>query len=124
MANRYFNLKRLIIAVVFTAVVVLLTHLPQEVMPTRLQTSHLDKLAHALAYGVVTFLFTLSLKIAPSWLSVSILFFAILAIGAIDEITQLFVGRTASLVDWLADSIGVLFTLVFLFVFQNSKRQA
>lgn len=61
-----FKIKRLIIAVIFTAVVVLLTHLPQEVMPARLQTSGLDKLAHALAYGAITLLFILSLKVTTT----------------------------------------------------------
>ena len=68
-----FYLKRLMIAVTFTATVVLLTHVPQEVMQTRLPVRGPDKLAHALAYGVITFLFILSLRSSPSLLLVSLL---------------------------------------------------
>jgi len=99
--THYFNIKWLIVAVIFTATVVLLTHLPQEAIPSRLQVRGLDKLAHALAYGAITFLFILSLRTSPTMLPVSILFFAILAVGTIDELTQPLFKRTASLGDWL-----------------------
>jgi hypothetical protein len=86
--KNYFNIKWLLIAVGFTAVVVLLTHIPQEVMPPPLQVIGLDKLAHALAYGGITYLFILSLRPSPTLLSALVLFFTILAVGAIDELTQ------------------------------------
>ena len=118
------NIKWLIIAIIFTAIVVLLTHIPQEVMPAQLQVIGLDKLAHTLAYGAITLLFILSLRTSPTLLSASLLFFAILSVGAIDELTQPFVNRTASLTDWLADIIGVSGVLLFSVCFKHSKRQA
>jgi VanZ family protein len=111
--KNYFNIKWLLIAVGFTAVVVLLTHIPQEVMPPPLQVIGLDKLAHALAYGGITYLFILSLRPSPTLLSALVLFFTILAVGAIDELTQPLVNRTASLYDWLADIIGICVVFVF-----------
>ena len=111
------------IAVIFTAVVVLLTHCPQNILPFQLQEGGLDKLAHALVYGAITFLFILTLRTCLSLPSACLLFLAILAIGAIDELTQPFVMRTASSTDWLADIIGILATLVFFACFKNSKYQ-
>jgi len=124
MANTYFNIKWLIIAVVFTAIVVLLTHIPQDAMPSQLQVIGLDKLAHALAYGGITLLFILSLRTSPHLLSASLLFFGILALGALDELTQPFVNRTASLADWLANIIGVSGVLLFFLRFKRSGHQS
>ncbi len=46
MTDPYVNLKWLTIATLFTAIVVLVTHIPQEIMPERLQISGLDKIEH------------------------------------------------------------------------------
>jgi hypothetical protein len=54
MAKPTFNLKWLTIATVFTAIVVLFTHIPQAIMPERLQISGLDKIEHIAAYGTIT----------------------------------------------------------------------
>jgi len=116
------NLKWLIIAVVFTAIVVLLTHIPQEVMPSQLQVMGLDKLAHALVYGAITFLFILSLRTSPTMLSAALLFFAILLVGAIDELTQPFFSRTASLADWLANVIGIFTVLLFSIILKSRPQ--
>ena len=123
MSNRYFNIKWLLIAVGFTAIVVFLTHIPEDAMPSQLQVIGLDKLAHALAYGAITYLFILSLRTSSCLLSASLLFFAILAIGALDELTQPFFSRTASLADWLADIVGISGVLLFSVCFKHSKRQ-
>jgi VanZ family protein len=124
MAKPYFNLKWLTIATLFTAIVVLLTHIPQEIMPSGLQVSGLDKFAHALAYGAITILFVVSLRARPSLLSAAVLFFAISVVGALDELTQPFVHRTASLTDWLADVTGIFVVFVFKTVqsFSNHRQ--
>ena len=57
-------------------------------------------------------------------LSASLLFFAILAVGAVDELTQPFVSRTASLADWLADIVGIIIALLTLVWFNRSQRRA
>lgn len=119
----YFNIKWLIIATLFTATVIFLTHIPEDVTPSVLQIGCLDKLAHIFVYGVITFLFVLSLRTCPNMFSILILFFAILALGAIDELTQPFVNRTASLTDWLADIAGVSGALLFFLRFKRTGYQ-
>ena len=118
--DNYFDIKWLVFAITFTATIILLTHIPQEVMPTRLQTSGLDKLEHVMAYGLITFLFILSPRNSYSMLSASLLFFAVLVVGAIDELTQPFVNRIASFTDWLANVIGIVTVLLLSIV---GKRQ-
>jgi len=122
--NPYFNPKWLMVAVLFTAIVVLLTHIPEDAIPSVLQIGGLDKLAHVSAYGAITLLFVLSLRTCPTMLSASLLFSAILAIGALDELTQPFFSRTASLTDWLANIVGTFIVLLIFVCFVNSKRQA
>ena len=119
-----FYTKWLIVAVVFTAIVVFITHLPQEVLPNQPQLNGLDKLQHVVAYGVITFLFILSLKTPCSLLSASLLFIAVLTLGAIDELTQPLVNRTASFADLLADVIGFVAVLFFFICFKNKKDQS
>lgn len=118
--NNYFDIKWLVIAVVFTAIVLLLTHIPKEAMPPRLQENSHDKLHHVVAYGGITFLFILSVKVSSTPLLFSLLFFAILAIGIVDEVTQPLVNRTASLADIVANFIGIVTALLFSTI---SKRQ-
>lgn len=112
--NNYFDIKRLVIALAFTTIVIVLTHIPQELMPSQLQKNDLDKLQHIVAYGIITFLFTLSLKSSPSLLSALLVFIVILVIGIADEITQPFVHRQASLSDLAADVIGIITALLLI----------
>ncbi len=125
--NNYFNIKWLVLAVTFTAIVLILTHIPKEVMPSQLQENSPDKLYHVVAYGAITFLFILSLKNLPSMLSALLVFFALLAIGIVDEVTQPFVNREASLTDLTANVIGIVMVLLFSVVskrlFRNTKTE-
>jgi len=104
-------------------ILVFVTHLPQEIIPDRLEVSGLDKLEHVVAYGVITLLFILSVKNSFSLFSAVILFFSISAFGAIDELTQPFVNRVASPIDWLADIIGIIVALFSFLYFKGSKHQ-
>ena len=110
--NNYFHIKWLILAVTFTATVILCTHIPQEFMPSKLQKSGLDKFQHIVAYGIITFLFVLSLKISLSLPSALLFFFFILAISIFDEVTQPLVGRQASITDLVADVTGIAAALL------------
>jgi len=82
-------------------------------MPSQLQKDGVDKVQHVLAYGVITFLFLISLRTSPTMLSALLLFLVVSAIGAFDEITQPFVNRTASVADLVADIVGILAVLFF-----------
>ncbi len=111
--NNYFEIKWLALAVTFTATVILCTHIPQEFMPSKLSQSGLDKIQHIVAYGTITFLFTLSLKSSPSMLSSLLVFFALLVIGIADEATQPLVNRQASFADLVANITGIAAVLLF-----------
>ena len=124
MASPYFNLKWLTIAILFAATVIFVTHIPQELIPERLQICGLDKIGHVVAYGAITILFVLSLRDRFSLLSAAILFFATSTLGAVDELTQPLVNRTASPIDWLADIVGVSVVLLAFVCCNHLKRQA
>ncbi|MDC7692791.1 VanZ family protein [Asticcacaulis sp. DXS10W] len=62
-----------------------------------------DKEAHVIAFFALTFMLQLAVpKIRRLDLALSVLL-----VGALIEIIQLFTGRSASVMDWLADAIGV-----------------
>jgi hypothetical protein len=117
------NIKRLLIAVALTAVVLILTHLPPDVIPPVLQMKGLDKVQHTLAYAFITLLFLLSVKAAVSPAQILFLLLFVSAIGIVDEVTQPLVNRTASFGDWLADVGGTVTVLVSSIYLKNSKRK-
>lgn len=88
---------------------------------TRLQLEGSNALSHILAYVVMTVLFTLSVKSFPSLRSGLAIFFVILAIGTVDELTQPFFSRTMNVTDWLADLLGIVTALAVL-VFLKKKK--
>ena len=113
MFETYFHIKSLKTAILVTAAVFVFTHLPQGTMPSPLRKDSVDKLGHVLVYGVITFLFLISLRTSPTMLSALLLFLVVSAIGAFDELTQPLVSRTASIADLVADIVGILSALFF-----------
>jgi VanZ family protein len=89
------------------------THTPSEPLPSFFSTQ--DKLIHVGAYAVLAFLVFLT-AITRDWFSTSVAVSAvgpalivILAtgtFGAVDELTQSFVGRRVDILDWVADLVG------------------
>lgn len=95
-----------------------LTHLPPSELP---KTRVSDKLAHFVAYFILTSLLYISLWVARRALVWTIVLTMLIALvyGAFDELTQPLVGRFCSLHDWLADAAGaasatIVMTLVSL----------
>jgi len=125
--DNYFDIKWLVLAVTFTTIVLLFTHIPQESIPSQLLESGLDKIYHVVAYGAITFLFILSLKSSPSLLSSLLVLFALLAVGFVDEVTQPLVNRQASYVDLAADAVSIVTVLLLSAVckcrFRNMKKR-
>lgn len=117
-----FNPKWLIAAILVTLGVLFLTHLPRQIIQNQLQEDDFDKLQHIVAYEVITLFFVLSIRNSFSLRLVVILFFLISIIAVLDELTQIFVSRQASPMDWLADMVGVAVVL-FSFFFTDSKRK-
>jgi VanZ family protein len=92
-----------------------ITHLPG----LRLHVGFLaaDKLCHVMFFGLLAFLFWRFVetfrKPTPSWL----VWLALVWIGlyaALDEWSQDFVRRGTDVIDWLADTLGVLVVLAVL----------
>jgi len=84
------------------------THIPRhDVIPI----AGIDKLIHALAYAGLAFLLAAvaSLFGRFSWRGYLMLFLLIAGYGVVDEAVQtLMPGRTADVLDWLADMAGCL----------------
>ena len=125
--HNYFNIKWLVLSIILTTIVIVLTHIPQESMPSQIQKSGIDKILHALAYGTITFFFILSLKNPPSTYTVFWILCTLLVIGIADEITQPLVNRQASFTDLLADVIGIITALLLMIAgkrrFSQNKNQ-
>lgn len=120
----HFNIKRLIFASFFTATVLVLSHLPEGAAPFQLRVSGIDKVEHVLVYGTITLLFVLSLRTSSFPLHACLLFFAVLSLGAMDELTQALVSRRASFGDWLADAAGIGAVIVLSLIFKSALPRA
>lgn len=83
------------------------THVPQDF--PGVPGGQSDKVAHFAAYAVLAALFATTWQLSAGVLTKVHLRWAWIltaAYGGIDEWTQLFVGREASFLDWLADAAG------------------
>jgi VanZ family protein len=92
---------------IYWAALLIATHLPAE---TALLPGHtVDKIYHVLAYAVLSGLLATVWQLAGGHLmrrQLVIVWLVVVLYGAVDEITQIPVGREASLLDWLADAAG------------------
>lgn len=118
-----FNKRRLVVALLAMAGLLILTHIPEKYMPDGLETFDLDKILHIMAYGMLTALMIMAIKSPRTWTLQLALFVILLVLAIADETTQAFVNRTASLADWLADIIGIIIALLTCVWFNHSKRQ-
>ena len=106
-AARARTLAAIYLAVLFTA-----THLPFE---SHGGVSYADKVVHYAAYAILTMLVLLGWQLTIGVLQPKH-YFAVWLVGtlygAMDEVTQIPVGRTADVNDWAADVLGVVTGLV------------
>jgi VanZ family protein len=96
-----------LLAVAGTLGVLVLTHIPPKEMPVSLDSHDWDKLFHALVYGVLAFLY---MKAFHSFGKPVLLIVIVVILGAVaglDEYSQFSVGRTSSVMDFLADMAGI-----------------
>jgi VanZ family protein len=108
---------------VYSLVLFTATHWPK--MPS-LNVSGKDKTLHAVAYAILTGLL-LNVLARRNWfrrgLGVAAAAVALAAIiGALDEWTQPYAGRTCDLFDWLADTAGAA-TVGIAYVLALTVRQ-
>jgi len=102
---------RVVLAFLCVASVLVLTHLPTEVvpkgLPRMLQLGGSDKIVHSLAYALITASFLLAVKCRTDCRLWAIIILGIAAVGVADEVTQPLVNRDCSGWDWVADLIGI-----------------
>ena len=97
------------------------THLPLERVPQL--EKMVDKWAHAFAFAVLAGLFATTWELSAGRLNARHLmrvWFILALYGAFEEATQPFVGRYASVWDWLADVVGAALGLL-LFVWARRR---
>jgi hypothetical protein len=110
-----------IIAVCWSAIFVA-THLPR--IPVAIDLPGIDKWEHAAAYAGLACLLTtygsfgkpLSRKVAICVIAIGVVY------GAVDELSQIPVGRDAEFSDWLADCLGTLIGVGSYVLLQKSLR--
>lgn len=91
-----------------TLCVLFLTHIPQANIGVDMTWLSLDKLLHALAYGLLAFTYMMSAQSQVNGLVLTGIVLMLASIAGLDEVTQSFVGRSSSLLDFGADMLGIL----------------
>jgi VanZ family protein len=86
------------------------THIPK---PPVIHVQHADKLVHFAAFAILASLFTAVFSRQRLGIrDIAIGLFCLIYAG-VDELTQIPVGRTADVYDWLADCLGIVCGIVF-----------
>ena len=98
------------------------THMPRVGVPN---VNHADKLLHFGGFTCLAFLMAWAIPTQygrPRW---NVLLAAAACVGyaAIDEFTQIPVGRTADVLDWLADTAGVIVGLTAYLVMRTCLQR-
>jgi len=100
---------------VLAIVIFILAILPAEHLES---LSFWDKSNHFIAFFSLTALFIYAFKY-----KYSVAFFELLAYGVFIEIAQYFTpNRSSELLDILADSVGILTAIVFIYIFRLFKK--
>jgi VanZ family protein len=109
--------------VAWAAVVLLLTSIPMSSGSVD-DIPGIDKLVHAVLYGVLGFLATrASSERTRGWQPVAATLLGALVFAALDEWHQSFIpGRSADPLDWVADAFGLLAGTAVALVLSRSER--
>jgi VanZ family protein len=125
-SNRRFCLY-VLPALLYAATIATLSSLP-DVAPPPLGMSWDDKIYHFIEYfGFSLFLFRMfgyweKTREALRRILLTVLSGAVF--GALDELHQLFIrGRYAELTDWLANSVGILFGIITIIVYERTHSR-
>lgn len=87
------------------------THLPPNSMLLPAEAHNLDKVFHFTAYAILAGLLATTWQFSSGILSARHLrwvWCAVAVFGALDELTQISVGRDCSIWDWSADALGAI----------------
>jgi VanZ family protein len=91
------------------------THLPPSALFLPVEVDNLDKLYHASTYALLAALLATTWQLSAGRLNAGHLFWTwitIVAVAAIDEITQIPFNRDCSFWDWSADATGAAIGLI------------
>lgn len=100
------------------------THLPSD-FPI-LPPEGVDKLIHVGAYAVFAFLLATAWQASAGKLNrfhLGAVWMALVLYGAVDELTQIPVGRHASVIDWLADAVGAAAGILLFLAWQKLRSR-
>ena len=101
------------LTIVYWCGMYVLTHTPV-VIPVKTVT---DKSAHVIAYASLAIALFISLKLSrrkPAAQTAILVLAILLVYGALDELTQIPVGRTCDIIDWYADAAGAALACVVM----------
>jgi|tagenome__1003787_1003787.scaffolds.fasta_scaffold20977505_6 VanZ family protein len=85
------------------------THLPPNALVLPVEVNNIDKVFHFTAYAILAGLLATSWQLSSGILTSRHLrwvWCAVAIFGALDELTQIAVGRDCSIWDWSADAVG------------------
>lgn len=108
----------------FWLVLVTATHVPLMAELPPIETS--DKVLHASAYLILAFLLASAWELNAGRLNarhLTVAWLAVIVWAAIDEITQIPVGRDADFWDWLADASGAAVGIVLFVVVRRMMER-
>ncbi len=121
-SNSYINVKMVIGTVLCVAIVLSLTHIPQDSLPWRANSASVQACQHVLAYGLITFFTVVAIQRPRSLRLLALVLLILACIGAVDELTQSYVGRQATLVDFGSDMVGIIATLCISWVWDSNRK--
>ncbi len=118
--------RRGVLRIVFVAYWITLfgvTHMPK--LPAYPGPRYKDKFAHAAAYALLGGLAVAAWRVGrgSAARSAAVWFAALASYAAVDELLQPLVGRSCTLGDWLADTVGVALAIA-VWLIRASKPQS
>jgi len=101
-----------------------LTHLPK--LPAYPGPRYKDKIAHTAAYAVLAGLAVVAWRIGrgSAARSAAVWFAVLSSYAAVDELLQPLVGRSCTVGDWLADTVGVALAVAVWLIGTGARRSA
>src|SRR4051812_39987978 len=99
----------------FVLILLTATHLPPNSLLLPAEEHNLDKVFHFSSYAILAGLLATAWQLSSGILTSRHLrwvWCAVAIFGALDELTQIAVGRDCSIWDWLADALGAVCGLV------------
>lgn len=123
-------------AAIYWLLLFALTHWPKDRLPDTPRIPASDKVVHFLGYAILAALLLWAAQTAaetwPRWRGgacwlrrgAMLVLAVVLVYGVFDELTQPLVGRTADVLDWVADAAGALCGLLLVRAWSSQRSTA